>query len=533
MAKRKNRPQVLLVAFLVILALGAASCVNDDGDADGGGDPSAPENDGDSTDTGGSDSEDPGDTEPYEVVIAMSSDPEQLDPHKTGDNAELIWNNVYEPLLRRSVDGTEILPVLAAELPTQIDDTTWEISLNPDARFASGDPVTAADVVYTFESILSNSFVLSISDRLEGITSVEAIDDLTVRMTTETIDPIFVSRLTFGLIVQDGQREIDGWPQSGHNGSGAYTFDGWEPGSQVHLTRRDDYWAEDVSGAPNTVVLRVIPDKSTQLLSLEKNELDIVGELSPDEARTAPASARVSGTDSTLIRTNTLAGPLATPELREAASLAIDRQTIVDVLFQGDATVAECQISPPAAFGHTVGLGQAEYDPDRARELVDEFYDGTPLSFIASIGFYPKHYEVAQAVAQNLQDVGFNIDLQFPSSREALAAQFGNKAAYVDLLLWTTNTELFEAVQSMQWVRGDHPFSAVVNDVVDASVAELLSTTDVAARQAAYDTINQTTCDENLNYYLYYLDDFYGISEDIAWTPRAEGWIILKDIRPA
>ncbi|MCE9620983.1 MAG: ABC transporter substrate-binding protein [Actinomycetia bacterium] len=490
---------------------------------------------GDSTgDTPGSGAEQAGGTEPYEVVVAISRDPEQLDPHKTGDNAEFIWNNVYEPLYRRSVDGSEVLPLLAAELPTQIDDTTWEIPLNPDARFASGDPVTAADVAYTIESIVHNDLVLSIGDRLEGIASAEAVDDLTVRMTTKTVDPIFLSRLTYGLIVQEGQREVEGWPQSGHNGSGAYTFDSWEPGSQVHLTRRDDYWGEDVSAAPSTVVVRIIPDKATQLLSLENNELDIVPELSPDQARTAPVSARVSGTDSTLIRTNTLNGrPLATPELREAGSLAIDRQAIVDVLFEGDATVAECQIAPATEFGHTVGLGEAEYDPDRARELVAEFYDGTPLSFIAGAGFSPKHSDVAQAVAQNLQDVGFNIDLQITDSREVLAAQFGSKDGFADLLLWTTNAELFEAIQSMQWVRGDHGFSAVQNDVVDAAVAEVLSTTDVAARQAAYDTINRTTCEEHLNYYLYYLDDFYGISEDIAWTPRAEGWIILKDIRPA
>ena len=488
----------------------------------------------DSTVTTGSDSEQAGGTEPYEVVVAISRDPEQLDPHKTGDNAELIWNNVYEPLLRRSVDGTEILPLLAAELPTQIDDTTWEIKLNPDARFASGDPVTAADVAYTFESILKNNLILNIGVRFEGIKSAEAVDDLTVRMTTKTIDPLFLSQLTYGLIVQEGQREVEGWPQSGHNGSGAYTFDSWEPGSQVHLTRRDDYWGEDVSGAPNTVVLRIIPDKATQLLSLENNEIDIVSELAPDEARTAPVSARVSGTDSTLIRTNTLNGrPLATAELREAGSLAIDRQTIVDALFGGDATLAECQIAPATEFGHTVGLGEAKYDPDRARELVAQFYDGTPLSFIASTGFYPKHPDVAQAVAQNLQDVGFNIDLQITDSREVLAAQFGSKDGFADLLLWTTNAELFEAVQSMQWIRGDQGFSAVQNDVVDAAAIELLSTTDVAVRQAAYDTINRTACEEHLNYYLYYLDDFYGLSKDIAWTPRAEGWIILKDIRSA
>lgn len=525
----KHRRYLRLLTLLAIFGLIAVGCGSDDEGA-AGDDPGATEND------GGSDNEtaDVVAADPYEVVVALNRDPEFLDPHKTGGRGEQVWNNVYEPLLRRSDDGTEILPALAAELPTQIDDTTWEISINPDAKFASGDPVTAADVFYTFDNILNNNFVLNISDRLEGITGVEVVDDLTVRMTTETTDAIFASRLTFGLIIQEGQREVEGWPDAGHNGSGAYTFDGWEPGSQVDLTRRDDYWGGDISGAPSTVVYRIIPEKSTQLLALEGGELDIVPDLAPDQARSAPASARVTGTDSTIIRTNTLNDrPLATDELREAASLAIDRQTIVDALFDGDATVSECQISPAAAFGHTVGLGQAEYDPDRARELVSEFYDGTTLSFIAAVGFSPKHDEVAQAIAQNLEDVGFNIDLQFPSSREALSAQFGDKDSYVDLLMWATDTELFEALQSMQWVRGDHPFSAVQNDVIDEAVIELTSTTDQTVRQAAYDRINQTTCDEDLNYYLYYLDDFYGVSEDIVWQPRAEGWIILKDIAAA
>ena len=85
------------------------------------------------------------------ITIALGSEPTSLDPHLVDDGGERAINdNVYETLLARTPDG-EIVPGLAAELPTQIDDTTWEFKLREGVTFHDGTAFTADAVVASVE----------------------------------------------------------------------------------------------------------------------------------------------------------------------------------------------------------------------------------------------------------------------------------------------------------------------------------------------------------------------------------------------
>ena len=137
---------------VVAIGLVAAACGGDDDDDDGasGGDgTAAPDATADGTGAGGGAAVEGG-----EITIALGSEPTSLDPHLVDDGGERAINdNVYETLLTRTPEG-ELSPGLATELPTQVDDTTWEFTLRDGVVFHNGEPFNAESVVATIERMV-------------------------------------------------------------------------------------------------------------------------------------------------------------------------------------------------------------------------------------------------------------------------------------------------------------------------------------------------------------------------------------------
>jgi peptide/nickel transport system substrate-binding protein len=104
------------------------------------------------------DSSSEGSTGSAEIVIALGSEPTSLDPHLVDDGGERAVNdNIYETLLVRDADGN-IGPGLAAEMPTQVDDITWEFKLREGVTFHDGSPFDSASVVATVERMVETPF---------------------------------------------------------------------------------------------------------------------------------------------------------------------------------------------------------------------------------------------------------------------------------------------------------------------------------------------------------------------------------------
>src|SRR5690606_23956340 len=124
------------------------------------------------------------------ITIALGSEPTSLDPHIVDDGGERAINdNIYETLLARTPDG-ELIPSLATELPTLIDDTTWEFKLREGVTFHDGTPFTAEAVVATVERMIGliaaeGTDNAGFYDTLTGATE---IDEHTVQITTSGPD---------------------------------------------------------------------------------------------------------------------------------------------------------------------------------------------------------------------------------------------------------------------------------------------------------------------------------------------------------
>src|SRR5687768_9165840 len=174
--------------------------------------------------------------EDAEITIALGSEPTSLDPYLVDDGGERAINdNIYETLLTRSPEG-ELQPGLATELPTQIDDTTWEFKLQDGVTFHDGSAFNADSVVASVERIVG--LVAEAQTDLDGffssITGATKVDDTTVRITTSESDGVLPARMYWLKMIPASAADAEDLSEE-PVGTGPYVFGSYEPGASLTL----------------------------------------------------------------------------------------------------------------------------------------------------------------------------------------------------------------------------------------------------------------------------------------------------------
>ncbi len=181
------------------------------------------------------------------LVIAIAEDTASLDPARSFETLpSIIHKATYQTLVTFPPDSVEkVIPDLATSWEISDDGTVYTFTLDPDAVFSNGDPVTASDVVFSFnrlKNITGNPSFLA-----ETIASVEAPDEGTVVLTLTQPDPAILAKLVFGAfsVLNQAQVEAQGgsaaadaatsdaaeeWLNQNSAGSGPYVLESWEPG---------------------------------------------------------------------------------------------------------------------------------------------------------------------------------------------------------------------------------------------------------------------------------------------------------------
>jgi peptide/nickel transport system substrate-binding protein len=204
-------------------------------------------------------------------IGAASEDAPTLDPRMN----ELAWANsflhyIFDTLMAVSPDGSEIVPHLAAEQPTQVDDTTFEFKLREGVTFHNGQEMTAEDVAYSFNWVLNPDNPSPNRAALSFIDSVEATGDYTARFNLKY--PFALFNLTLaGMnapVVPKGAAEEMGHEEFGNNpiGTGPFSFVEHQSASHIMLERNPDYFLKQ----PNVEKfrMRIIPKPQVQFVEL-------------------------------------------------------------------------------------------------------------------------------------------------------------------------------------------------------------------------------------------------------------------------
>lgn len=364
------------------------------------------------------------------MVVGQVAEPASLDPHAvTAVNDFRINVNLYDGLVRYDDDSLNVEPALATDWTVSDDGLTYTFTLREGVTFHDGSTFDADAVVFNFERMLDEDHPyhgtgpFPLAGQFYGnLDSIVANGSSEVVMTLSSPFAPFLSNLAYpsGLIISPAAVMEHG-QDVGRNpsGTGPYRFVEWRSNERVTLERNADYWdgPPPVSG----VVFRPIVEATTRVNELFTGGVDLIVEVPPDELAGLRADANYTvyeqaGPHVWFLILNLLEAPFDDVRVRQAANHAIDRQSLVDDVLQGTATVANSPTPPAFGSAHNPDITGYDYDPERARQLLAEagYPDGVDVTFYVTEGGSGMLDPVpmGEAIQADLRAVGINASIQ-------------------------------------------------------------------------------------------------------------------------
>ena len=349
-----------------------------------------------------------------DVTIVLGEDVDLVEPcMATRSNiGRIVMENISETLTQYDVKtGKGVTPRLAESWEDQ-GNGTWRFHLRKDVKFSDGSAFDATDVKASFERALSDKLSCE-SPRYFGDTklSFNVVDDNTIDITADPAQPILPLLVSLVTIVpSETPLEFTRDPI----GTGPYKLASWTPGQSIVLERRADYWGSAPAVEKATYVFRTDPAVAAAMV--EKGEADLAPSISAVDATNDKTDVSYLNSETTYLRLDSAVPPIGDKRVREALNMAIDREAFIGTLLP-EGTVPAVAMVPPTTLGWNPDVKEYPFDPDKAKELIAAAKaDGVPvdttLHLIGRSNLFPGVTEVAEALQQMLQDVGFNVDLQ-------------------------------------------------------------------------------------------------------------------------
>ncbi len=352
------------------------------------------------------------------LVVGASLQPPTLDP--TGSDAasipQVLLYNVYETLLKVDSSG-KLQPLLAAKPVISKDRLTYTFTLKA-AKFASGRPVTASDVVWSINRVKAGKNVAAAS-QLDVVKSVRAKDDTTAVVTLSKPSNAWLFNLgsTAGMVFDsENADQLASKPA----GSGPYVLERWTQGSDLVLRRNDGYWAS--RPAFSGVTFRYFSDPNAMNSAMLSGGLDVISNLQVPQALPQfadPARYRViEGTTNgeVVMSLNNSAPALKDVRVRRAINHAIDRAALKKTVWNDKGTLIGSMVPPTDPWYEDLS-NTYPYDPAKARDLLEQAGYGNGLRLRMRLPVVPYATASGQFVASQLKDVGITVttdELEFP-----------------------------------------------------------------------------------------------------------------------
>lgn len=482
------------------------------------------------------------------ITIAQEATMDGLDPYldnTTTTNSAL--GNVYDALTARTADG-EVVPGLATSWE-RLDQTTWRFELREGVEFSNGNEFTAEDVRFSFQRM--GDFQKSEWQFIgESVTSVKIIDDYTVEITTNDPFPTFAGTIYFAYMMDKDWTEAHdpGYIATHAMGTGPYKVAEWEMGDHLTLVVNENYWGETPS--IDKAVIKPITEVSTRLAALETGSVDLITnvpfqsiqvvEENPNAEVIAAPGRRVI-----FLGMNQREGvPTSNQKVREAMYTAINEEEIIDRIMQGYATSAN-QLTAPPDVGYNPNVKRPEPNIEKAKELLEEagYPDGFEITLDVPYDRYVKDEQIGQAVVSYLQKAGINAKLETRTKSIHFDLIIGSSSMLEDpktdffMMGWRDSS--FDAARPHTlhvrtvnpdkgygtWNAGRHS-----NPELDQLLREAAKEVDPEKRIEILKEVNKVCMNNVAVIPLHIQYDIYGAATNADFTPRADRWILVKDI---
>ena len=426
-----------------------------------------------------------------------------LDPAQNAAN-ESIWldQNIYARLVQTDPTGTKVVPDLAESWTTSEDGLTWTFTLNPDAKFADGSAVTAADAAWSINR--AKDVEGGWGFLITPVTKIEATDASTVTITLKTPHAPLLADLAmyaFGILPQKAVEADPDFFAKTPFGAGPFKVTSLDPDAQLVLSRNDSYYG--AKPKISTVEVSVVTNDNTRVLQLQGKQVDVI-ENPPGnllEQLGANPDLKVNLFPST--RVDFLQVPLKTKpfddvKVRQAVKAAIDLDALNTLAYQGNAVPANT-FFPYKSLYWDESITAPKPDLDKAKQLLTEagYADGFKTNLIAVSGDAAGQAQ-AVVIKDDLAKIGIDVTItSFEQSTAYTNERSGTNG--LGLRYWTNDiidpdevatfgADIDGGANSFSSYWGDPAVSKLVNDA--------RSETDEAKRQEMYSQIQQAVYDQ-------------------------------------
>lgn len=408
-----------------------------------------------------------------DLTVALKTEPSSLDPqyHALTPNNQ-IAQTIFDTLVMTDGD-LKPMPSLAESWTSE--GNTWTFKLRSGVKFSDGSPFTADDVVFSYARAgkVPNS-PSPFTIYLQKVEKVEAVDPLTVRITTSQPFPLLISNLANLPILSakaaagsaaEGKTTAELNNGDGLVGTGPYKFVSWKRGAELVLDRNPHYWGK--APAWDKVTYRPLSSAAARVAALLSGGVDVIEDPPTDDLPRLKKEAGLNIVEKPSARiiyvaldqhgektpgiTGADKNPLLDKRVREALSLSIDRHALVERIMGGVGQPAG-QLLPSTMLGASKALAQApKVDVEKAKKLLTEA--GYPNGFTMQLGSPNGRYINDSRVAQTIASMWSRIGVKTTVEAAAPPVFFKNRDSYAYsayLAGWSVSTgEMSNALNAL------------------------------------------------------------------------------------
>ena len=357
------------------------------------------------------------------LVYCSEGSPAGFDPgqYTTGTDFDASAETIYNRLSEFERGSTKVIPGLATSWDISPDNLTYTFHLREGVKFHTTPYFTptrnfnADDVLFTFNRMLDKDMPFRKAYPTEfpyftdmgmdkNIKSVEKVDDHTVKFTLNTVDAAFIQNMAMHFASIESAEYADKLLKAGNPsdinqkpiGTGPFVFKSYQKDSNIRYTGNKEYWKpEDVK--IDNLIFAITTDPSVRMQKLKKNECQITIYPRPADLQSLKEDPNLKMPSQAGFNTGYIAynvmdkikgsdepNPMAQLKVRQALDMAVNKQQIIDSVYQGAGQLAT-NVLPPTQWSYDESIKDAPYDPEKARQLLKEagIKEGTEITLWA------------------------------------------------------------------------------------------------------------------------------------------------------
>lgn len=453
-----------------------------------------------------------------------------LDPcYAVGIAQMAVFYNVFDLLVEADETAEDGVRGVLASAWTQVDGTTWDVTIREGVTFQNGEACTAEDVVFTFERILDPTYGDgTIRTLFDNITSVTAEDDYTVRFVTAAPDAVFLQRLSsvWGayIVPKDYITEIGNEAfQQAPIGTGPYAVADFTP-EKIILEAYEGFWGE----APNAnrIEYTLYSETAARITALITGEMDIIAQVTTDMIPSLEAEPNLQVVGGDVLNIHTVVfyantAPMNDVNFRLALLYAVDRDLLVQALWDSKTIVPNGHQFEAYGDGYIAEYEGISYDLEKAKEyLAKSGYNGETIKYTLRDGYYTNGNAAAEAVVDMWKAIGVTAEVDIRDSYKW--------DEVTDMRTWSTASRMNDILGGvwMLWAPGSNPHKYAWLEGMPEGWLEvgenLTNETDPAKRRELVEEMLTLWDEQGMGLLLYNNAEFFGVRNGVNWTPSED-----------